>query len=205
MNVPLMIVGFAIVTALSVVAYWANKEPEERDKGKECPEGDSGTTVDKEPQNTAEIPNRGIVLETKDLVIETLKQMNCECEEREDGSLVFTYQGESFIIEASNECLFINILDVWWYELSTFCDLKEFANMRKAVNEVNLHANCTVLYTVNTEREKFALHTRKNMIFIRQIPDLKGYLESTLSDFFQVKREVLLEMERLNLQDETES
>jgi len=202
MNVPLMIVGFVIVAALSVVAYWANKEPEERDKGKECPEGDSGTTDDKEPQNPAEIPNREIVLETKDLVFETLKQMNCECEEREDGSLVFTYQGENFIIEASNDCLFINLLDVWWYELSTFCDLKEFANMRKAVNEVNLHANCTVLYTVNTEREKFALHTRKNMIFIRQIPDLKGYLESTLSDFFQVKREVLLEMEKLNLHND---
>lgn len=74
--------------------------------------------------------------------------------------------------------------------------------MRKAVNEVNASANCTVLYTVNTEREKFALHTRKNMIFIRQIPDLKGYLESTLSNFFQVQREVLLEMEKLNLQNE---
>ena len=202
MNVPLIIVGFVIVAALSVLSYWANKEPEERDKRKECPEGDSGTTDDKEPQNPAEIPNREIVLETKDLVIETLNQMGCECEEREDGSLVFTYQGENFIIEASNDCLFINLLDVWWYELSTFCDLKEFANMRKAVNEVNLHANCTVLYTVNTEREKFALHTRKNMIFIRQIPDLKGYLESTLSDFFQVKREVLLEMEKLNLHND---
>lgn len=204
MNVPLMIAGFVIVTALSVVAYWANKEPEERDKGKECPEGDCGTTDVKEPQKTAEATSNEFVLETKDLVIETLKQMNSECEEREDGSLVFTYQGENFIIEASNDCLFINILDVWWYELSTFCDLKEFANMRKAVNEVNLHANCTVLYTVNTEREKFALHTRKNMIFIRQIPDLKDYLESTLSDFFQVQREVLLEIGEANTERDRE-
>lgn len=42
----------------------------------------------------------------------------------------------------------------------------------------------------------------KNLIFIRQIPDLKGYLEATLSDFFQVKREALLEMEKLNLHND---
>lgn len=205
MNVPLIIVGFVIVTALSVVAYWANKEPEERDKGKVCPKSDSGIADDKEPQNTAEATSNEIVQETRDLVIETLKQMNCECEEAENGALLFTYQGENFFIEASNDCFFINILDLWWYELSTLCDLKEFANMRKAVNEVNLHANCTVFYTINTERENFTLHARKNMIFIRQIPDLKEYLESALSSFFHVKREVLLEMEKLNLQNETES
>ena len=79
MNVPLMIVGFVIVAALSVVAYWANKEPEERDKGKECPEGDSGIADDKEPQKTSEATSNEIVMETRDLVIETLKQMNCEC------------------------------------------------------------------------------------------------------------------------------
>lgn len=202
MNVSLMIVGIAFVISLSVAYHKANKKTDERDKGKEDLEGDSGKMDDSAPQNMAEATSNEIDLETKDLVIETLKQMGCECEETESGSLVFTYQGENFRIEASNDCLFINILDVWWYELPTSCDLKEFANMRKAVNEVNLHASCTVLYTLNTERAKFALHTRKNLIFIRQIPELKGYLEATLSNFFQVQRDVLLEMEKLNLHND---
>ena len=40
------------------------------------------------------------------------------------------------------------------------------------------------------------IHSKKNMLFIRQIPDLKGYLISVLNDFFKIQRDVMTEIEK---------
>lgn len=202
MNIQLIILGFAIFITVSVLSYFANKESNRRDETKACQDDGYIATEANVLQNTAEAASNELVLETRDLVIETLKLMGCKYEEREDNCLVFSYQGEKFMIGTINECLYINIFDLSWYELSTSCDLKEFSNMRKAINLVNQHASCNVFYAVNTENGKFVLHSRARIIFIRQIPYLKGYLESALDDFFRVQREVLLEMDKLQLQSD---
>lgn len=147
-----------------------------------------------------------IVHETRDLVLETLREMGCEYEEGTEGEndirIFFTYQGERFMIEADNECYFINIYDLWWHHMSTYCDVDEFAAMQKTINRINAHANCTVLYTINQEAEEIGVHSKKNMLFVRQIPDLKGYLISTLNDFFKVQRSVMTEIEKCKVTEE---
>jgi hypothetical protein len=147
-----------------------------------------------------------IVHETRDLVLETLREMGCEYEEGTEGEndirIFFTYQGERFMIEADNECYFINIYDLWWHHMSTYCDVDEFAAMQKTINRINAHANCTVLYTINQEAEEIGVHSKKNMLFVRQIPDLKGYLVSTLNDFFKVQRSVMSEIEKCKVTEE---
>lgn len=158
--------------------------------------------MNKETVSISEAPANQLVFETRDLVFETLRQMGCEYEELEDKIISFDYQGENFHIDADNNCLFINIYDLWWYKLSTKCDLKEFANMRKAVNEVNGYSLCTVFYSIYPEAEMFGLHSKKHLIFIRQIPDLKTYLSSTLENFFKVQREVLTRMEMHNVHND---
>ncbi len=146
-----------------------------------------------------------IVHETRDLVLETLREMGCEHEEgteEDDIRIRFSYQGEQFMIEADNECYFINIYDLWWHHMSTYCDVDEFAAMQKTINRINAHANCTVLYTINQEAEEIGVHSKKNMLFVRQIPDLKGYLVSTLNDFFKVQRSVMSEIEKCKVTEE---
>ena len=147
-----------------------------------------------------------IVHETRDLVLETLREMGCEYEEGTEGEndirIFFTYQGERFMIEADNECYFINIYDLWWHHMSTYCDVEEFAAMQKTINNINACANCTVLYTINKEAEEIGVHSKKNMLFVRQIPDLKGYLVSTLDDFFKIQRSVMMEIERCKVVEE---
>ena len=147
-----------------------------------------------------------IVHETRDLVLETLREMGCEYEEGTEGEndirIFFTYQGERFMIEADNECYFINIYDLWWHHMSTYCDVEEFSAMQKTINRINAHVNCTVLYTINQEAEEIGVHSKKNMLFVRQIPDLKGYLISTLNDFFKVQRSVMIEIEKCKVTEE---
>ena len=148
---------------------------------------------------TTATSSEGFINETRDLVLETLREMGCEYEygtEEDDVRIYFSYQGERFMIEADNECYFINVYDLWWHHMSTYCDIEEFAAMQKTINATNAHANCTVLYTINKEAEEIGVHSKKNMLFVRQIPDLKGYLASTLDDFFKIQRTVLTEIEK---------
>ena len=138
--------------------------------------------------------------ETRDLVLETLREMGCEYEEGTEGEndirIFFTYQGERFMIEADNECYFINIYDLWWHHMSTYCDVEEFSAMQKTINQINAKASCTVLYTINQEAEEIGVHSKKNMLFVRQIPGLKDYLVSVLNDFYNIRRDVLIEIEK---------
>lgn len=146
-----------------------------------------------------------IVHETRDLVLETLREMECEYgegTEENDIRIFFTYQGERFMIEADNECYFINIYDLWWHHMSTYCDVDEFAAMQKTINRINAHVNCTVLYTINKEAEEIGVHSKKNMLFVRQIPGLKDYLVSVLNDFYNIRRDVLIEIEKCKVTEE---
>ncbi|MBQ8096500.1 MAG: hypothetical protein IJ243_05380, partial [Prevotella sp.] len=78
---------------------------------------------------------------------------------------------------------------------------EEFARMQKAVNWINGYANCTVLYTPDQEGRLIGVHSKKNILFIAQIPDLELYLQATLNDFFKVQREVLNEIERQKVKE----
>ncbi len=159
--------------------------------------------IDEEPQNNeVNVSYMEEKISTRQLALKTIENIGSKPEYTEEGRIQFEYQGIVFLMEASNDCFFINIYDLWWYHISTYCDLDEFAAMQKTINRINAHVNCTVLYTINQEAEEIGVHSKKNMLFVRQIPDLKGYLISTLNDFFKVQRSVMTEIEKCKVTEE---
>ena len=138
------------------------------------------------------------------LVQSTLRKIGCEpeTETKENTTHVFfTYQGERFTIECNDSCKFIVIYDTWWYELSTYSEVEEIADLHKVINLANQLASCTLLYTVNQEAEQIGVHSRRNILFIPQIPDIDHYLISVLNDFFKVQRFVLTELEKCKVRE----
>ena len=139
------------------------------------------------------------------LVQSTLRKIGCEpeMEERENVTYVyFTYQGERFTIECNDSCKFIVIYDTWWYELSTYSEVEEIADLHKVINLANQLACCTLLYTVNQEAEQIGVHSRRNILFIPQIPDIGHYLISVLNGFFKAQRFVMTELEKCKVKEE---
>lgn len=133
------------------------------------------------------------------LVLSTLRKIGCEpkTEQQRDITYVyFTYQGEKYTIECNDSCYFINIYDTWWYSISIYSDVEEIANLHKVVNLVNQQANCTLIYTTNKEIEEIGVHSRKNLLFIKEIPEPDKYLMSVLNGFFKVQRLLLTEIEK---------
>ena len=136
---------------------------------------------------------------TTELVLTTLRKIGCEPQVEAQGEfkyVYFTYQGENFTIECNDDCLFINIYDTWWYSISIYSDVEEIANLHKVVNLTNQHVNCTLLYTINKETEEIGVHTRQNLLFIKEIPYPDKYLMGVLSGFFKAQRLVLTELEK---------
>ena len=86
------------------------------------------------------------------LVTGALRKIGCdyEIEQREENNWInFTYQGENYTIICTDDCSFIEIYDTWWYEISTYSDVEEIADLRKVINLANQHANCSLIYTIN--------------------------------------------------------
>ena len=135
---------------------------------------------------------------TKDLCIELLKQLNCEVfvSEEEENRLDFKYQGEHFIIDATNESFFINIWDPGWYVVP-LDDLEQMSNVRKAVNTINNYSGTTIVYYIE-EGQKFILHSKRQCILPKDLPHVKEYLRALLDDFFAVQKWLSKEIETQN-------
>lgn len=151
-------------------------------------ETDSGT----QPEASADILQEEKQEEpphTKDLCIELLKQLNCEVfvSEEEENRLDFKYQGEHFIIDATNESFFINIWDPGWYVVP-LDDLEQMSNVRKAVNTINNYSGTTIVYYIEEEGQKFILHSKRQCILPKDLPYVKEYLRALLDDFFAVQK-----------------
>lgn len=153
-------------------------------------ETDSGT----QPEASADILQEEKQEEpphTKDLCIELLKQLNCEVfvSEEEENRLDFKYQGEHFIIDATNESFFINIWDPGWYVVP-LDDLEQMSNVRKAVNTINNYSGTTIVYYIEEEGQKFILHSKRQCILPKDLPHVKEYLKALLGDFFTAQNKL---------------
>ena len=127
---------------------------------------------------------------TKDLCIELLKQLNCEVTvlEENENRLYFEYQGEHIVINASNDSYFIEIWDPWWC-IVPMDDLEQMSNVRKAINTINTHGGVTIFYSIE-EGQKFVLHSKRQCILTKDIPQVKEYLKALLGDFFTAQNKL---------------
>lgn len=133
------------------------------------------------------------------LVTGALRKIGCDYEIEQRGNINyirFIFQGEHFTIDCNDDNYFINIYDTWWYEISTYSDVEEIADLRKVINLANQHTNCSLIYTISKEMEQIGVHSKKNMLFISQIPEIDLYLKSAFNEFFKAQRFVLTELEK---------
>ena len=82
-----------------------------------------------------------------------------------------------------------------------YSDVEEIANLHKVINQANLHVNCTLLYTTNNEIEEIGVHSRKNLLFIKEITELDKYLVGVLNGFFKAQKLVLTELEKCKVEE----
>lgn len=159
-----------------------------------------GDVITNAPENNPveEVKMDGKV-KTRELAIATLKGIGTEPRDTEDGRIQFDYQGITFLMEAIDECLFVNLIWPWCHSFSKF-DIDEFARVRQVVNEINMRGTVSVFYGI-TDSDDVALHIKKHFLLVPQIDDLEGYMKIILDSFFRTARTLDLEIEKCRMQE----
>lgn len=138
-------------------------------------------------------------ISTRQLALKTIEKIGCEPQYTEEGRIRFEYQGIVFLMETANDCAFINLIWPWCHSFSKF-DIDEFARVRQVVNDINLHGVASVVYTIS-DSDDVALHIRKNLLFVPEIPHIDDYLKLILNGFFGTARTLELEIEKCRMQE----
>lgn len=141
-------------------------------------------------------------LSTRDLCAEVLRKLNCDVQfdEENEYNMYFTYQGENFSVDTWENGLMITIWDTWWGTVD-LDDLDDVSRVRKAINNINVRQNLTLMYSVDEKGQKFAVHTKRQCLLISQIPQIENYMAAMLTDFFDVQRSFKEEYDRLRLEE----
>ena len=143
--------------------------------------------------------NKEETISTRQLALNTIEHIGSEPKYTEEGRIQFEYQGVIFLMEAANDCMFVNLIWPWCHSFSKF-DIDEFARVRQIVNDVNLRETLSVIYSI-TDSDDVALHIKKHFLFISQIPQLEEYLKMILNSFFRTARILELEIEKCRMQE----
>lgn len=161
---------------------------------------DYGPNIEPEPKNN-EVNGSCMeeTISTRQLALRTIENIGSEPKYDEAGRIQFEYQGVIFLMEAANDCMFVNLIWPWCHNFSKF-DIDEFARVRQVVNEINVQGTVSVVYTL-ADSDDVAVHIKKHFLFISQIPQIEDYLKLILKNFFDIARRLELEIERLKMQE----
>ncbi|MBO5629383.1 MAG: hypothetical protein J5965_09960 [Aeriscardovia sp.] len=177
-----------------VVIYNIYRYYHEDDSYEYCP-----VTTSSSDSNQVIETNMEETINTRQLAFSTIEHIGSEPKYTEEGRIQFEYQGVIFLMEAANDCMFVNLIWPWCHSFSKF-DIDEFARVRQVVNDINARGTVTVFYGI-TDSDEVAIHIKKNLLFIAQINDLEDYLKAMLESFFRTARTLDVEIEKCRLQE----
>lgn len=138
-------------------------------------------------------------ISTKQLALRIIENIGSKPQFTEEGRILFEYQGINFLMEATDDCKFVNLIWPWCHSFSKF-DIDEFARVRQVVNEVNMNDSLSVFYTI-TDSDEVALHIKKHFLLVPQVSDVEEYLRVILNGFFRTARTLNLEIERCRMNE----
>ena len=138
-------------------------------------------------------------ISTRQLALKTIENIGSEPKYTEEGYIQFEYQGVIFLIEAVNDCAFVNLIWPWCHSFSKF-DIDEFARVRKVVNDINARGVVSVFYGI-IDSDEVAIHIKKHFLLVQQIPNLEDYLKLMLDSFFRTARTLDTEIEKSRMQE----
>ena len=138
------------------------------------------------------------VINTKDLMVETLRQMGCDPKEIEDGAVGVVFQGEKFYMRFGG--FFVNIWDLGWSSIN-LNDLN-LPKLRQAINLANFEFGPTIVLTDPDENGVMDIHTRYGIMLHPSLPDLTDYIGHAFNLFFKAKNNLHLNYNRLRVEEE---
>lgn len=191
------IISAVVLAVICAYQYYREvqekKEAEEDSYFKKLMEGNN----DNDNQNSKDVQMMG----TKDFFIDLLQKMGCQFEVDETNRINFKWQGGYFTADADNESSFVIVWYIHWAEYELY-DIDTISKVKRVINDANIHFNINVIYSANEAGSTFNVHSKKHFLLMSQIPDAESYLNAILSMFFEVRRYVETQIDKLKIEEE---
>ena len=196
---------FTVLAIVVVLGMFANKYMKERDRAHTSESIDVNADLYDRAKKELETEsnmnketNKEVKIGTRDLFLETLTKIGCqyeieEGEDIEEGDIRFGYQGEYFVVRASNRTHYIQIYDTHWGHVELY-DIDEFARLKKAINESNIKNSVTTVYTIDEAGSNVDVHCKSVILFVPEIPNIADYLRLEFGEYFRVHETINIEM-----------
>ena len=159
----------------------------------------SPVVTDTSDNNQITEANMEETISTRQLALKTIENIGSTPQYTEEGRIQFEYQGVIFLMEAANDCMFVNLIWPWCHSFSKF-DIDEFSRVRQVINDINMRGTASVFYSI-TDSDDVAVHIKKHFLLVSQIPGLEEYLKLMLDSFFRTARTLDVEIEKFRLQE----
>lgn len=159
----------------------------------------SPVVTDTSDNNQITGANMEETISTRQLALKTIEDIGSTPQYTEEGRIQFEYQGVVFLMEAVNDCMFVNLIWPWCHSFSKF-DIDELSRVRQVINDINMRGTASVFYSI-TDSDDVAVHIKKHFLLVSQIPGLEDYLKLMLDSFFRTARTLDLEIEKFRLQE----
>lgn len=132
----------------------------------------------------------------EDIVLESLRKLQCEpeVEDRGDGvhTIYFEYQAERFSINVEATSRFVALFDAFWYSFEED-DLEQLSNVKHIVNNLNWSSSLNVCYNRTDENKMINLHTTYSMLCFEEV-DFTAYLRHVLRECFVIHNNFFKQM-----------
>ena len=159
----------------------------------------SPVVTDTSDNNQITETNMEETISTRELALKTIENIGSTPQYTEEGRIQFEYQGVIFLMEAVNDCMFVNLIWPWCHSFSKF-DIDELSRVRQVINDINMRGTASVFYSI-TDSDDVAVHIKKHFLLVSQIPNLEDYLKLMLDSFFRTARTLDVEIEKFRLQE----
>ena len=159
----------------------------------------SPVVMDTSDNNQITEANMEETISTRQLALKTIEDIGSTPQYTEEGRIQFEYQGVIFLMEAANDCMFVNLIWPWCHSFSKF-DIDELSRVRQVINDINMRGTASVFYCI-TDSDDVAVHIKKHFLLVSQIPGIEDYLKLMLDSFFRTARTLDLEIEKFRLQE----
>ncbi len=159
----------------------------------------SPVVTDTSDNNQITETNMEETISTRQLALKTIENIGSTPQYTEEGRIQFEYQGVIFLMEAVNDCMFVNLIWPWCHSFSKF-DIDELSRVRQVINDINMRGTASVFYSI-TDSDDVAVHIKKHFLLVPQIPGLEDYLKLMLDSFFRTARTLDVEIEKFRLQE----
>lgn len=158
-----------ICVAVYILAIIADKVTDYFKKSQSHPNGDSSEQPD-----------------TARLMFKALREIGCQPEKDNDGSINVQYQGETFHMDFGG--MYARVWDPMWAGIKA--NDPDLPQIREAVNAANFNFGPTIVLTSPDENGIIGFHTRRDIMLHPLCPDNAAYVKAVLDSFFETKEQV---------------